>query len=589
MNFSNYRVSLDMHDTSSQVMLNVKQGDSARKICFSLTDGGRPYKISADCTARLRAKTSSGTILFNDCTIKDNVIEYTLTSATCKNVGIVECEVTLYGADSNKITSPHFSLIVEGVITSDNEVESTNEFTALDKALNESNNLDISVSKVKDTATISITHKDGTTETAIIKDGANGKDGNDGKDGYTPQKGVDYFDGADGKDADVTELASAIVGTAKGTTLSITDSANVNLRNLKVYGKSMQDGTPTPDAPIEISSVGDDGEISLNITSRNMVKSKTVFPTTDQYASVLYVDADLKPNTQYTFSFEGAVGNRYYFNERLFVEGAFAYEVKEGTNAFTITTLDNFTEVYVEGRGWAIFKNRYAQSKPNVFNKLMLNEGSAALPYQEFTEQNITLPTSLRAIPVTDSSLATYTDANGQMWCADEIDLNRGVYIQRVQKASDFFPNQTGDVCDYYSITMPFNSLGTYIHPYALCTHTNEYKYHTEDVTHFYVDGKGIRVYVPKGTNVEGLTVYAMLETPIETPLTAEEIAAYKQLKTNYPNTTITNDENAYMSAEYVIDTKTYIDNLVANALGVASKELASIIALQESYIGGGA
>lgn len=174
MNFSNYRVSLDMHDTSSQAMLNVKQGDSARKIYFSLTDGGRPYKISADCTARLRAKTSNGTILFNDCAINDNVIEYTLTNETCKNVGIVECEVTLYGADSNKITSPRFSLIVEGVITSDNEIESTNEFTALDKALNEANNLDISVDKVNDTTTISITKKDGTTEKVDIANGAVG-------------------------------------------------------------------------------------------------------------------------------------------------------------------------------------------------------------------------------------------------------------------------------------------------------------------------------------------------------------------------------------------------------------------------------
>ena len=195
MNFSNYRVSLDMHDTSSQAMLNVKQGDSARRIYFSLTDGGRPYKISAECTAVLRAKTSADTILFNDCTIKDNIIEYTLTNETCNNVGIVECEVTLYGADSNKITSPRFSLIVEGVITSDNEIESTNEFTALDNALKGANNLDVSVSKVNDTATIFVTKKDGTTETATIKDGVDGKDA---------------------KDIDITLLSNVLKGHSRG-------------------------------------------------------------------------------------------------------------------------------------------------------------------------------------------------------------------------------------------------------------------------------------------------------------------------------------------------------------------------------------
>ena len=240
MNYSKYRVSLDMHDTSSQVMLNVKQGDSARKIYISLTDGGRPYKITEDCTARLRARTSLGTILFNDCDIKDNVIEYTLTNETCKNVGIVECEVTLYGADSIEITSARFSLIVEGVITSADEIESTNEFTALTNALVGANNLNASVSKVGDTTTISVTKKDGTTEAATVKDGANGKDG------YTPIKGVDYFDGAagkdgkDGKDANTNLFANALKSKASGKVIRIDDvspiehavKAKVRIKNL---------------------------------------------------------------------------------------------------------------------------------------------------------------------------------------------------------------------------------------------------------------------------------------------------------------------------------------------------------------------
>ena len=216
-----------MHDTNSQAMLNVKQGDSARKIYISLTDGGRPYKITEDCTARLRATTSNGAILFNDCTcpIKDNVIEYTLTNDTCKDVGIVECELTLQeNTTKRQITSPRFSLIVEGVITSDGEIEATNEFTALTNALNEVDTLDASVSKVNDTATISITKKDGTIETATVKDGV------DGKDGYTPIKGVDYFDGTngkDGKDADTNLFANAVKGTASGQTIRVEDVSPV--------------------------------------------------------------------------------------------------------------------------------------------------------------------------------------------------------------------------------------------------------------------------------------------------------------------------------------------------------------------------
>ena len=187
-------------------MLGVKQGDSARKILITLTDGGRPYQILEGCTARLRAKTSNGNILFNYCTIYNNVIEYTLTDETCKNVGIVDCEVTLYGTDSQKITSASFSLIVERTVVSDGEIEATNEFTALTKALNEVNTLDASVSKVGDTATISVTKKDGTVETATVKDGANGKDG---------------------KDANPNLFANAIKGTASGKTIRVDDVSPV--------------------------------------------------------------------------------------------------------------------------------------------------------------------------------------------------------------------------------------------------------------------------------------------------------------------------------------------------------------------------
>ena len=42
------------------------------------------------------------------------------------------------------------------------------------------------------------------------------------------------------------------------------------------------------------------------------------------------------------------------------------------------------------------------------------------------------------------------------------------------------------------------------------------------------------------------------MTTPIETALTAEQIAICKALKANKPTTTILNDENAYMKVEYI-------------------------------------
>ena len=60
------------------------------------------------------------------------------------------------------------------------------------------------------------------------------------------------------------------------------------------------------------------------------------------------------------------------------------------------------------------------------------------------------------------------------------------------------------------------------------------------------------------------IKIIGQLDTPIETDLTPEEITAYKALHTNYPVTTILNDENAGMEVSYVADTKNYIDKKFA-------------------------
>lgn len=40
---------------------------------------------------------------------------------------------------------------------------------------------------------------------------------------------------------------------------------------LNIYGKSTQDGTPTPEAPVDIVSVGDDGNMSVTVCGKNIL------------------------------------------------------------------------------------------------------------------------------------------------------------------------------------------------------------------------------------------------------------------------------------------------------------------------------
>ena len=187
MNDVIYNVSLDMYETQAQCMLAVKKSDNGRRINFVLTEGGRPYAISEGCSAVLRAKKPGGTVLFNNCVIDGNVISYTLTNQTSAAAGIVDCELMLSGSDGKQITSPRFSLRVEDTLYSDSEVEAQDEFTALQTAIAETNNLDVSLSKANGMTAITVTKKDGTKVTKTVYDG---EDGVDGKDGVTPHIGV---------------------------------------------------------------------------------------------------------------------------------------------------------------------------------------------------------------------------------------------------------------------------------------------------------------------------------------------------------------------------------------------------------------
>lgn len=136
MNSSNYRLSLDIHDTESSLALRAKKGDSIRKLYVNLTDGGAPYRITPDCTAAFTALKPDGTILFNQAAIENNAVVYALTPQTTAAAGQVKCELRLYGGDGRLITSPRFFLDVDDtVFTEGDEVISQDEYTVLEDAI----------------------------------------------------------------------------------------------------------------------------------------------------------------------------------------------------------------------------------------------------------------------------------------------------------------------------------------------------------------------------------------------------------------------------------------------------------------------
>lgn len=196
-------------------------------------------------------------------------------------------------------------------------------------------------------------------------------------------------------------------------------------------------------------------------------------------------------------------------------------------------------------------------------------------PYYEPQSLSISTPTGLPAIPVnTDGN---YTDANGQQWIADYIDLKRGKYVQNVKEipVSDNMVIETwgvnanaDNVTGFYAymdgnnLPMPGSEamMSTIIKyrkevwggitigcsmncnniPYAmLCIRTDT----LEDTT---TDANAVKSFLTlcKKTDAH---FYYVLADPIERDLTSEEIEAYKNLVTYAGTTIVENDAECYM------------------------------------------
>jgi hypothetical protein len=217
-----------------------------------------------------------------------------------------------------------------------------------------------------------------------------------------------------------------------------------------------------------------------------------------------------------------------------------------------------------------------------VLRNLQVEVGDTATEYEPYRPiQSLATKHALHGIPVTSGG--NYTDENGQQWMCDEVDLERGVHIQRVasievtgKETWSLNTQASNEGINAYHIMLSdkmYPSVGYCTHftdagdwPNTLRTKNNAFWVANETVVVFKTDGaQSMDEFnsIIRGFNESGnpVTLYYIRRNPIETPLTAEEITAFKALRTNRPNTTILNDAGAWMAAKYNADTKSYIDN----------------------------
>lgn len=244
-----------------------------------------------------------------------------------------------------------------------------------------------------------------------------------------------------------------LAGSEIGNPISVDDAFPAPLCGLTVYGRSTQDGTPTPDAPVPIVSAGDGGSVAVTLSDGN---GKT---------------------------------------------------------------------------------------------------------------QTITLPTpnGLPGIPVTSGG--NYVDQSGQQWICDEVDLERGVKVQRIYKVDVDGENvkfeQAGDYANLVPRGLPIASYANGQKTYAISTFTSlSWFFNTVNGQFLYLIAANLADQLNASCKKQPGKVYYALATPIETPLTPAEIAAYKALTVYAPDTVVQASDGAGVKLDYQRDVNLVVKNL---------------------------
>lgn len=255
-----------------------------------------------------------------------------------------------------------------------------------------------------------------------------------------------------------------LVGTETGNPIAVDDAFSAPLCGLTVYGKSTQDGTPTPDAPVPIVSAGDGGTIVITLSDKHEKMQTITIPT----------------------------------------------------------------------------------------------------------------PNGLLGIPV--AAGGNYTDGTGQQWVCDEVDFTNCIRIKRVSSfvvAANMVRSLASNPADYCAIVTPPPDFKAIFNNARIVLMSNRFRFEKDiknegilfgygNVIRLYFDPSKIKTLADVKEFVTANHINITYETvdPIQTPLTAAELAAYKALATYSPDIVVQAADGAGVRLEYQRDVNVVIKKL---------------------------
>ena len=371
---------------------------------------------------------------------------------------------------------------------------------------------------------------------------------------------------------------NVLVGSETGNPIAVDDAFAAPLCGLTVYGRSTQDGTPTPEAPVPIVSAGDGGSVSVKVTGKNLL----YLP--DRSGTDRGVTVTAKNGL---ISISGTATESGYVALEIspfIVSGVAILSSSIASPSVALVSqtggsvlLQNIANKMSKAVARLAFTVTQGQTYNLTGVKVQLELGTTATTYEPYHKQILTLltPNGLPGIPVTSGS--NYTDPQGQQFVCDEVDFERGILIRRIyseiytgaerwrQNNSGIFLNLSEAARDALKNTAISNiAVPCSGHPELSDSKPVGLRPTASGLSigFFFVNNAQPTLDDWKtALSKTNAHVQYVLKKPIESKLTDAELAAYKALTTYAPDTVVQASDGAGIKLNYQRDVNLVVKN----------------------------
>ena len=398
-------------------------------------------------------------------------------------------------------------------------------------------------------------------------DGVRGVQGPAGATGATGPQGLDgdsayqiaVNNGFEGSEEDwlASLEGGTFVGTITGTIATATDSTDAPIISLKSNGYTEQDGTPTPDAPIEIEGLD---KVSVKTCGKNLLEITANNITAYGITLTVNEDKSITLNGTATQDFITKIGEFNNSDDSYFMSGCpsggstssyyLVASCRDENNTWKADNID-------VGSGKAL-ANGYAKRLIQIgiksgktvsnltFYPMIRKAEIADATYQPYTETTAAIPTDA---PLYEGDYIEYrADGTGVLHrkmakvvfdgSSDEYwdyDISNSIIVFFARLSNECAEMYTGkECCTHYQTAKVY---WTYASD-KTCGFIKDFKNNFCILDSSYSNLASFKTWLQSNP----VTVVYELATPQEIELTAEQLAQFKQLRTFEPITNIFSD-----------------------------------------------